>query len=54
VFIRADALEGQSGPYLTWGYAPFLMPGESVTVEVEGEGGVEVSALNAAPVVVKF
>ena len=46
IAVRADGLETYDGPYLSWGYAPFLMPGEVVRVDVSGRGAVEVSALN--------
>jgi len=47
VFLRADGMEGYRGPYLGWGFAPFLLPGEVVEIRVEGSGSVQVSALNA-------
>ncbi len=45
--VRADGLSGFDGPYLSWGYAPYIMPGEAVRIEVSGHGEVEVSAANA-------
>ncbi|MBM3494361.1 MAG: hypothetical protein FJX72_08585, partial [Armatimonadetes bacterium] len=47
IAVRADGLSGYEGPYLSWGYAPFLMPGEAIRIAVSGHGDVEVSALNA-------
>ena len=54
VALRADGLNDHSGPYLTWGYAPFLMPGDEVEVEVSSPGDVEVTALNAGTERLRF
>jgi beta-mannosidase len=47
---RAEGVSDYAGPYLSWGYAPFVMPGEAIRVSVSGSGAVEVSAANAEPV----
>lgn len=46
VFVRADGLADHRGPYLSWGFAPFLLPGEEVVIHADGEGPIHVWALN--------
>ncbi|MGC8667541.1 MAG: glycoside hydrolase family 2 protein [Chthonomonadales bacterium] len=46
--VRLDPLGDFTGPYPTWGYWPFVAPGETVTCTFTGEGSIEVDAYNAA------
>lgn len=47
VFVRADACSDIEWAYLTWGYAPFLLPGEEIRIERDGAHSVVVAAMNA-------
>lgn len=61
LYLRADAVgemhglsdQAHAGTNLTWGYAPYLLPGERVEVRCDGSGPVEVTALNAEPSILR-